>query len=285
MTIPHDTQGGRLRRPEYTGENRCVPCTIFNLVIAAAIAAVTAVAIGPPIAVIVLVGSLTAIWFRGYLVPGTPELTKRYLPNHVLSLFGKATDVGETRLSVAVPPDFDPEAYLLSAGILVETADESDLAFAPWFADAWQTALDKGGAAAENRADDDLAALATLTGIDVTTLSLDWHGASGVAFADDSVIGRWESRPAFRADVAADRVLAATRDDWADLPLAARSATLGSLRLFVDECPVCGGDVVLEERIVESCCTSRDVVAARCGGCDARLFEMDLPDSTAAATE
>ncbi|MFB6159704.1 MAG: hypothetical protein ABEJ61_00830, partial [Haloferacaceae archaeon] len=32
----------RVRRPEYTGENRCVPCTVVNLVIAAALALVVA---------------------------------------------------------------------------------------------------------------------------------------------------------------------------------------------------------------------------------------------------
>jgi hypothetical protein len=61
-----------------------------------------------------------------------------------------------------------------------------------------------------------------------------------------------------------------------------RSATLGALRLFVAECPSCEGDVALEERVVESCCSSYDVVAGRCAGCDARLFELRLPDSLAA---
>ena len=37
-----------------------------------------------------LVVALAAIWLRGYLVPGTPELTKRYLPERALALFGKA---------------------------------------------------------------------------------------------------------------------------------------------------------------------------------------------------
>lgn len=281
MTASHTI--GRLRRPEYTGENRCVPCTIVNLGIAATLAAVIAVAVGPSLgpalAAVVLAGSLVAIWLRGYLVPGTPELTKRYLPSWALALFGKDSD--RHAESAAVPDGFDPEAYLLSAGVLAETADGNDFAFAPEFADAWRDALDREGAVAAARADADLAALSTLTGLDEATLSLDWHGASGVAFADGSVIGRWESRPAFRADVAADRVLAASRDDWAALPLGARSAALGALRLFVDECPACAGDVALEERVVESCCTSRDVVAARCRGCDARLFEMDLPESIA----
>jgi hypothetical protein len=54
---------------------------------------------------------------------------------------------------------------------------------------------------------------------------------------------------------------------------------LGALRLFVEECPGCEGPVTLEERVVESCCTSYDVIAGRCRACDARLFEVRLPTS------
>ncbi|CDK39939.1 hypothetical protein [Halorubrum sp. AJ67] len=81
----------RIREPEYTGENRCVPCTVLNVVLAAALTAAAAV-FGPVVAAAVLVASLGSIYYRGYLVPGTPELTKRYLPDRVLRLFGKAPE-------------------------------------------------------------------------------------------------------------------------------------------------------------------------------------------------
>ena len=231
-------------------------------------------------------GALAAIWLRGYLVPGTPELTKRYLPERVLALFGKAP--GGAGRGARSAGDIDPEAYLLEAGVLVETADGEEFAFAPDFSAAWRAAADReadahGPDAGEGS--DDVAALAALTGIDRDALSIDWRGGVGFAYADDDLIGSWESRAAFRADAAAHRVLTATRDDWTDLPLADRSGTLGALRLFVTECPSCEGDVGLEERVVESCCSSYDVVAGRCAGCDARLFELRLPDSLAAAAE
>ncbi len=78
----------RLRNPAYTGENRCVPCTAVNVaisVVAAAVAAVAAV----ELAAAVLAVSLSAIYLRGYLVPGTPTLTKRYFPPWLLARFGK----------------------------------------------------------------------------------------------------------------------------------------------------------------------------------------------------
>ncbi|WP_144800040.1 hypothetical protein [Halorubrum depositum] len=311
MTTPRDTtvseppshRAGlssldRFRRPEYTGENRCLPCTAVNV----AVAAVVAVAVGglltAGVGAAVLLASLAAIWLRGYLVPGTPELTKRYLPERVLRLFGKGRPV-------APPADVDAESYLLSADVLVETPDGTDLSFTPWFASAWHDAVDgmrldagvvvaDAGAAAEPGEIDvtdvtdtpgdevDLAALASLTGVDAESLSLDWRGATAFAFADGERIGHWESRAAFLADAAADRVLTDRVDGWTDLPLAARSGVLGALRLFVEECPACEGPVSLEERVVESCCTSYDVIAGRCAACNARLFELDLPPSLAA---
>ena len=274
----------RLRRPEYTGENRCLPCTAVNVGIAA-VGAGAVTAVGAPLLAAAGFGvALAAIWLRGYLVPGTPELTKRYLPERVLALFGKASDgvagPGER------PGDVDPEAYLLDAGILVEDPTGDDFAFAPDFAAAWRAAVHRDGSARDGdggaAVEDDIGALAVLTGLDRDALSIDWRGGVGFAYADDELIGSWESRAAFRADAAADRVLTATRSDWPDLPLVDRSATLGALRLFVAECPSCEGDVALEERVVESCCSSYDVVAGRCAGCDARLFELRLPDSLAA---
>lgn len=81
----------RIREPAYTGENRCLPCTVVNGVLAVALTA-AAMVFGPVVAAVVLVASTGSIYYRGYLVPGTPKLTKRYLPDRVLSLFGKAPE-------------------------------------------------------------------------------------------------------------------------------------------------------------------------------------------------
>ncbi len=80
-----------LRQPEYTGENRCLPCTVVNLVIAAAIA----VALGrrsKAKGALAFATSAVLIYLRGYLVPGTPAMTKRYLPREVLAWLGKDTE-------------------------------------------------------------------------------------------------------------------------------------------------------------------------------------------------
>lgn len=278
----------RFRRPEYTGENRCLPCTVVNVGIASVLAVAVGGVVAVELGVFVFVASLAAIWLRGYLVPGTPELTKRYLPERVLRLFGKGR-------ASSPPTAVDAESYLLSSSVLVDTPDGGDLAFAPWFASAWRSQLaalragdsDDGGPSREvDDATDgprpDIAALAALTDVDAALLAIDWRDGAAFARADGERIGHWESRAAFLADIAADRALADELDDWTDLPLAARSGVLGAIRLFVEQCPACDGAVVLEERVVESCCTSYDVVAGRCTACNERLFEMDLPPSVAA---
>lgn len=258
---------GAVRRPEYTGENRCWPCTTVNVLLAGISAAAIAV-VSVEVAVVALLGALAAIWLRGYLVPGTPELTRRYLPARVLGLFDEHP--------TAVPSaEIDPETYLLDAGALVEVPG-GEYAFSPAFEEAWWERL----AAVDDESD--AAAIAGLTGLDGDeSLTAEWRGDSFVALAADERIGTWESRAAFRADVASDRVLADSRAGWTTLPLARRSDVLGALRLFVESCPSCEGVVRLEEGVVESCCTSRAVVAGTCSACHARLFEMDLPPSLA----
>ncbi|CDK37855.1 hypothetical protein [Halorubrum sp. AJ67] len=301
MTTSHDTSHGasrsaspnrtglnRFRSPEYTGENRCLPCTAVNVGIAGVLAVAVGVVVAVELGVFAFVASLAAIWLRGYLVPGTPELTKRYLPERVLRLFGKGR-------ASSPPTALDAESYLLSSSVLVDTPDGVDLAFAPWFASAWRSELaalragdsdDDGPSREADEATDgpdpDIAALAALTDIDAELLAIDWRDGAAFARADGERIGHWESRAAFLADIAADRALADELDDWNDLQLAARSGVLGAIRLFVEECPACEGAVALEERVVESCCTRYDVVAGRCTACNERLFEMDLPPSVAA---
>lgn len=81
----------RLKRPEYTGENRCMPCTVLNVAIAGVLTLVAAV-LGPISALAVFGASMVSIYYRGYLIPGTPELTQRYLPDPVLAAFGKTPD-------------------------------------------------------------------------------------------------------------------------------------------------------------------------------------------------
>ncbi len=88
MGSPDQSFLDRIRRPEYTGENRCLPCTALNVAIAF-LATALAAPLGPVAVVVVFLASMGSIYFRGYLIPGTPTLTKRYLPDPILELFDK----------------------------------------------------------------------------------------------------------------------------------------------------------------------------------------------------
>jgi hypothetical protein len=264
----------RVRRPEYTGANRCLPCTVVNLTLAAGLTGATAL-VSPPAAVGVAGLSLASIYLRGYLVPGTPELTKRYLPERVLAWFGKAPEA-----PVVHATDIDPGAVLAEAGVLVDDPGLDDVALDAAFRAAWEART------AALLADDDSErrALARLLEVPHEDLTVASHGAGLAAYLDGEWLGVWESPAAFFTDMAALELLADRVDDWARLGMDARSELAGALRLFVETCPACGGHVSFGEDTVDSCCSTYEVVAVTCDDCGTRLLELNAsPDRFADA--
>ena len=268
-----------LKNPAYTGETRCTPCTLLNLAIAAATAAVivtatstvdTTVALGAGLAT--LCGAVAIIYFRGYLIPGTPTVTKRYFPPSFLALFDKAPDRTESTGA-------DPQVILLDIGVVVDDPVAEDLQLEPTFVEAWDQSI-------ATHWDDDTTIrrnLGRTVDADPTTLEFDERPHSFVVRADGVHLGSWPSRAACVADAAAGPAFAERDPDWDRRPLSLKADLLGVLRLFLERCPGCDGSVILSLDVVESCCRTRDVVAATCTDCDARLFEMDV-DHDALAT-
>jgi hypothetical protein len=254
---------GAVRRPEYTGANRCWPCTYLNAAIVAGLAVVTAV-VSPPLAVVVLGGGAALIALRGYVIPGTPAFGPKvapYLPVEIRHGPGgpgrrePATDGGPggpggpdgpdgepSALGAAgAPADDDGEATmraLLAAGVLVEDGDA--LVVADGFADAWSAEMAElreldGDALAEAAAD--------AAPVEVTGRASDdgrWISLSGTTTT-------WLLRVQAIADVAAVRAMADT-----DVPAEVRARAAEPLRMFVPECPTTGGRVV--ETTVSNCC-------------------------------
>ncbi|WP_435332570.1 hypothetical protein [Haloarchaeobius sp. TZWWS8] len=254
----------RIRRPEYTGENRCIPCTATNLVIGAGLTA-GAFVVAPIASVPVAVTSIAMIYFRGYLIPGTPELTKRYFPDWLLRKF----DRGPTQFD---PTGFDIETALVDAGALEEDVTGTDLQLTRGFAAAWEERMELVA-----MRDADVHELARMLDVEQDRLALtEQDGDAFTAWVDGDWLGQWESRAAFVADVAATKELERRVDRWADLPMVVRSELLGGLRLFVEHCPGCGGQVAFGQEVVQSCCRSYDVVAASCQDCGSRLFESQV---------
>lgn len=262
-----DALWGRLRRPEYTGENRCLPCTAVNTVIAAVLAAVVWILSSPLAAVAVLVVALGAIAVRGYLVPGTPTLTKRHLPDRVHRWFGH----GPPPVPTTGDGGVDVEAVLLEAGAVEECDDGEDLCLTDSFDRAWRADVER-----LRDVEDVRTALAEVLDADVDGLTVETHDDDDDAFVvtgDGELVGQWESRAACVADVAAARSLRERVPGWVGLDAVQRGTVLNGVRLFLEWCPACDGPVTLGQETVESCCWSREVVALTCDDCGTRLFE------------
>ncbi|SIR93654.1 hypothetical protein [Natronorubrum thiooxidans] len=318
-----------LKRPAYTGENRCGPCTVLNLLIAAVVGSLVArrSRLGGLLAVGLSIG---LIYLRGYLVPGTPTLTKRYLPPEVLRWFGKepepdlasgfgagttdpanevtqppsadndedavrsaddesavapardATDeTGDTETNVTAADAADSavedsvvdlETYFLEHEILEPCADKDDLCLTDEFERAWFErieTLDDSGLDAE--------AVIDAFGFDADpeAFDLETRGDAHVLRSDAGVAGRWPSRAALLADVAASRVLETWTPAWDDHDSETNGRICNSLRMFLETCPT-GGTVSMGEEVVESCCSAHDVVAVTCDETGERLFEQRL---------
>lgn len=276
----------RFRQPEYVGENRCIPCTVVNLAITVVVSGVAAV-VWPPAGVGVFVVGVSSIYLRGYLVPGTPTLTKRYLPDRVLRLFDKhepgGIAVGESRSvvgdSIADQPAEDPETVLRSAGVVEPCENEDDLCLVPSFRAAWRERI---AALRETDMDDHRRELADLLGVEGTIEFHEYDEAvmtkAFVAMVDGTRLGQWESHAALMADLATARELSVCHDGWNDLSIRVRSQVLTGLRIFLETCPVCEGGVSVAEESVESCCRAHDVVVTVCDDCGSRLVEMGQPE-------
>ena len=143
----------RLKQPEYTGENRCLPCTVVNSIIALIAAGIIGL-VWVPAGLVALTTFAGAIYLRGYLVPGTPELTKRYFPDRALRAFGKEPPTSESETyhvdrpvedaigegDVDQDDDLngdDVEALLVDGGVVEEDPSIDDLRLTDSFQAVW----------------------------------------------------------------------------------------------------------------------------------------------------
>jgi hypothetical protein len=258
----------RLKQPEYTGENRCTPCTIVNVVIAAVGSGLVSFVFTPVGGAVAFVLSLAAIYFRGYLVPGTPTLTKRYFPDWVLAKFDKVED--ETPDHEVAEDERDPEEVLAASNAVEPCEQVDDLCLTDEFRETWYDNMESIKEGGTEKSD-----LSTVLDVEAEKLSFDEHDEALVAQYDGGRLGQWESRAALVADLAAAKLLEDRFDEWDDLTVTNQSRVLSGLRIFLESCPDCGGDVAMEQETVESCCRTMDVVAVSCTECDSRILEVE----------
>ena len=266
-----------LRQPEYTGDNRCIPCTSVNIAIAAVGSTLAAKLKSRRFGSMAFVTSLEVIYLHGYLVPGTPTLTKRYFPERVLRWFDKDTTTPMTDEAIEI----DPERILLDASAVEPCRENTDLCLTADFQQAWRERIHT--VRTHDLDEDHLAGALNVSTTD-DQLTIEQQGDAFVAYTDDAVLGQWSSRTAVIADVAAATELSERIPNWSEFTPTEIARVLMSLRIFIEQCPDCDGLVQVEEEVVESCCRSYDVIASACQDCDARLFEIEWDDAAADGT-
>lgn len=262
-----------LRRPEYTGENRCYPCTLLNVAIALVIASTIAIVTVPNLGIIVFLVAVVVIYFRGYLIPYTPTVTKRYFPDRILAAFDKADrdpEIDRLESDASQTEPIDPETTLLDAGVIEPCDEIDDLCLDPSFQDRWRAEM------ADILEGDRVKQLAEFFDITVTKVHhLPRADGHVQVYVDGDLIGKWESDAAIVADLAGATLLEEYVGEWDSLPLHQQSQLASGVRAFLERCPACDEELTLGEETVESCCRSREVYAITCESCEKRLLEIE----------
>ncbi len=262
----------RIRRPEYTGSNRCWPCTITNGALVAVAATALALIRRRRLAAAVGVAGIASIGLRGYVVPYTP----RFAPQLAAALSLDPHDADEpgslSGISDGGETDGDDvvsgEAVLAAlVGADVVVPDGEELRLDPAFRSAWRD---------EMRAlrDRDLEALATLA--DQHTAP-DIEARVGSSFGRSYLVLQGENggivtlrREIAVAELGAARALESRVDDPA-----IRRAAGRPLRSLLESCPLCEGPLEITQ---STCCGEVTPIGSMpaeklfCPDCNVRLF-------------
>jgi len=260
-----------IRRPEYTGENRCDSCTVVNAVIVAVVGLLL-YRVRKPLGYLAVAVGTALIYLRGYVVPGTPS----FAPDLVRPLpidfehddpegVGSGSLTGEDDDN---PGEFDGEELIeaLAASGVIE-AGEEELFLNNSFRESWEARI-------EELRELEPEALAD------RTAAASPHDVEGEVYGDRILIkgaGRdiWLSHPIAMAETAAVETLS----NW-DVDAGMRAAAAEPLRTFIELCPACGGEV--RETTLRNCCGGPGTTQRRpgqlvlaCEDCNTVLVEFD----------
>jgi hypothetical protein len=229
-------------------------------------------AFSPLLAGVFLTVGILLIAFVGYLVPGTPYLTRRFFPKRVLAWFGK--EPPETPVEHVEEIENDPEDggdidRLVRVGAL-STVEDDSFVLGEQFEERWRSNIDD----LRNDERGQREVFADIVGVDPSEVHfepIEETGAFSVRIGENDV-SQWMSRAAFVADIAANEVLSTIDQGWENLSLQDRHRLLMGLRQFLEACPLCDGALVEENEATESCCWSINAITARCDDCGSRLY-------------
>ncbi|WP_254547217.1 hypothetical protein [Halomarina pelagica] len=241
-------------------------------------------------------GSIILIYLRGYLVPGTPKLTKQYFPLETLRWIEKELiPIARSHLNpnIYIIPngpvesavtkysdnnrmiEVDSYNYFLKEDILEVCRDGNDLCLTDQFKVRWHREMEqfydtnlKGGE------------IASVIGVQVNhnRCEIKRHGEERLLLIEQKMVGRWPSYEALIADVGAAHVLDEYSRIWNTYSPNQKGIILDNLRLFIEQCPDGSGSVSMKQETIETCCSSQDIITIRCDSTGARVFERPTAD-------
>ncbi|MDQ2049595.1 hypothetical protein RBH26_03775 [Natronolimnohabitans sp. A-GB9] len=270
----------RLRRPEYTGENRCFPCTITNGVLLAAVVGALALLGRRLAAGVVAVGGALAIGLRGYVVPYTPRIAPSLVAALPVDPFdhgvpdtaGSLSDSSAGADAMSASPTGDEVlTALLEAGVVV--SDGGEIRLDPDVREDWRREMrtlreaDLADLAriADRRTEPSVA-VRTRRGWNRSVLVLD-RGSGALTTLPRGIAV---------AELAAGRALEPHVES-----AAIRRAAGRPLRTLLEQCPLCDGELTVSR---SSCCGEVTPVGGTpseklfCPDCDARFFTFEEPE-------
>lgn len=257
-----------LRNPAYTGSQRCVLCTIVNLIVLWVTVNVVVVLSLPLLGVVVLVAGLGVIWLRGYLVPYTP----RFAPQLVAAIPGLEGLYHQTDGTGALSADStDPEemiAELADAGILAVEGER--LFLDPEFESQWHAEMDALSALPLSELADEVGTLPQIS----SARAVEQDGQQWIALGGQTAL---VAHHVAVAELGAVRALDGTVPDPE-----MRLAMARPLREFLTACPVC--ETEFEESTSVSCCgghtnprtNPRETLV--CPKCEQRFVTLPEPE-------
>lgn len=249
-----------LQNPEYTGENRCNACTLVNLCIAFLLA-LPLVMFSLLMSIFVAISFISLIYFRGYIIPGTPEITKKYFPDWLLRQFGKNTKTLDDKLEDDSIVD---EELLFKLDIVDTEGDDIDIE--DEFRREWEREMKITSRKNIKRLI--MVSMSQITSINTDDLSFaQTESSEWVVMKNGQPISKWISKEGIIIDISSINILMEQCTEWGQLSLQEKSRVVNSLRTLVQLCPSCGGNILLNKTHQETCCTSVEIIEVKCDDC------------------
>lgn len=154
--------------------------------------------------------------------------------------------------------------HLVEAGMILEADD--DLELTDPFRREWRTHI-----AQVRDTDRAREVLGTEFDVEPEQIELIDDDTEFAVLQDGTTLGTWPSEAMFVADLGLYLILDDWFSLWERLDGRSRAELLSRLRGFLDQCPLCEGDLEMHESLDEA--TGHTDVSMRCIACDSVVFE------------